>query len=436
MTYDLVIHNGTIVTVNSKFEIIQSGFICITAGEIKRIEAEDPSRPLPDAIQTIDATGGIILPGLVNTHSHLPMTLFRGLADDIPLMKWLNEHIFPAERKHVHPGNVKSGAHLGCAEMLLSGTTTCCDGYFYEEKVAEAASEIGIRAVAGQGVIDFPAPGVENPAENVDHALGYIERWLERHPNIMPSVFCHTPYTCSDDTLKKAKEMALSKEVLFQIHVAETRQEIEQMQSERRMTPVKHLEQLGILDDNTLVVHGVWIDEQDIAILADHGTALSHNPSSNAKLAAGIAPVPKLIEAGVTVGIGTDSCASNNTLDLIREMNLCAKLHKATTLDPTVLDAPRVLKMATIEGARAIGLEKRIGSLEVGKAADVIIIDVDKPHLTPLYNPISHLVYAASGSDVRDVIVSGKVVVRNRILQTMCLDDIMYRVNEIAKAIR
>ncbi len=436
MKYDLVVHNGTIVTVNSEFEIIGSGIICIKNGLLERVETRDPGVRLPEAAETIDASGGVILPGLINTHSHLPMTLFRGLADDLPLMEWLNEHIFPAEGKHINPETVKSGALLGCVEMVLSGTTTCCDGYFHEENVADAVSEIGIRAVLGQGVIDFPAPGVPIPTENVNHALAFTDKWLHRHPNIIPSIFCHTPYTCSEETVRKAKVAASDRGVLFQIHVAETKHEWDQMLSDFRATPVKYLERIGVLDSRTLLIHAVWVDDEDIAILAKHQTPVSHNPGSNAKLAAGIAPVPELLTAGITVGIGTDGCASNNNLDLIQEMSLVAKLHKAKTLDPTVVNARCVLEMATIGGAKAIGLANAIGSLEVGKEADLITIETNQPHLTPLYNPVSHLVYAANGSDVRDVIVSGKVVVRNRTLQTADLKDILCRVNEIGDTIK
>jgi 5-methylthioadenosine/S-adenosylhomocysteine deaminase len=436
MKYDLVIHDGTIITVNSKFDIIESGIICIRNGLLERIESRDPAMPLPEADETIDVWGGVILPGFINTHSHLPMTLFRGLADDLPLMEWLNRHIFPAEGKHINPDTVKSGALLGCVEMVLSGTTTCCDGYFHEENVADAVSEIGIRAVLGQGVIDFPAPGVPIPTENVNHAVAYTDKWLHRRPNITPSIFCHTPFTCSEETLKKAKDAASDRGVLFQIHVAETKQERDQMLSDFKTTPVKYLERIGVLDRRTLLIHAIWVDDEDIAVLSKYQTPVSHNPSSNAKLAAGIAPVPELLAAGITLGIGTDGCASNNNLDLIQEMSLAAKLHKAKTLDPTVLDARCVLEMATIGGAKAIGLEKAIGSLEVGKEADLITVEMNRPHLTPMYNPVSHLVYAANGSDVRDVVVSGKVVVRNRTLQTMDLEHILSRVKEIGDTIK
>jgi len=435
MQYDLIIHNGMIVTVNPDFEIIRSGFVCIKGGRIERVGLQVSEERLPDAEVVIDAEEGIVLPGLVNTHTHLPMTLFRGLADDLSLMDWLNLHIFPAEAKHINPDSVYTGTLLGCAELLLSGTTTCCDGYFYENSVAEAVEQAGMRAVLAQGVIDFPAPGVPDPADNVKYATAYTESWMHRNPRIRSSVFCHSPYTCSADTLKRAKAVANEKGVLFQIHVAETQTERDQMLKEHGLSPVQYLDRAGVLDANTLLIHAVWVDAADIETIANRAAKVSHTPGSNMKLAAGVAPVPEFLRAGVCTGIGTDGSASNNNLDLFQEMNLTAKVHKVHTLDPTVADARSVLEMATINGARAIGLGADIGSLETGKSADMIVINTRQPHLTPLYNPVSHLVYCASGADVRDVIVSGQVVVKNRNLLTLDLEDVLDRVAAIARKI-
>ena len=437
MTYDLLIHNGMVVTMDPSREILINGIIGVRGGKIEwmAMESSASETSLPGASEVIDADGGIILPGLVNTHSHLPMTLFRGLADDLPLMEWLSDYIFPAEAQHINPDSVYWGALLGCAEMLLSGTTSCCDGYFHEEKVAEAADEAGIRAVLAQGIIDFPAPGVFDPKENVEVAKGYTERWQAHSPLISPSIFCHSPYTCSADTLKRAKAAADEKGVLFQIHVAETQSERDRIRSEQNMSPVRYLDRLGVLDANTLLVHAVWVDEEDIAIIAERKANISHNASSNMKLAAGIAPVPEFIQAGCTVGIGTDGCASNNNLDLFQEMDLVAKLHKANTLDPTVLNASCVLEMATRGGAKAVGLQQLTGSLEIGKEADIIILDCHRPHLTPMYNPVSHLVYSATGADVRDVIISGNIVVKDRKILTIDLESVMAEVRKIAQRI-
>ncbi|MDY6793506.1 MAG: amidohydrolase [Thermodesulfobacteriota bacterium] len=435
MHFDTVIHNCTIITANHKFDIVKHGIICIKNGRLEKISTKAHEQKLPDSKKVIDAKNGIVMPGLINTHTHLPMTLFRGLADDLPLDTWLNEHIFPAEKKHINSESIRYGTLLACCEMLLSGTTTCCDGYFLEDTVAEAVSESGMRAILGQGVIDFPAPGVADPSNNIKNAVEFAKKWLGVSPNIIPSIFCHSPYTCSTRTLKQAKTAATNQGLLFQIHVSETKQELYQMQSEHRMTPVEYLDSIGILDANTLCAHCVWLDGDDIEIIAKQNAKISHNPESNMKLAAGVAPVPRCLNSGITVGLGTDGCASNNNLDLFQEMDMAAKLHKVVSHDPTAMEAKSVITMATLAGARAIGLDNEIGSLEVGKQADLIIIDTDKPHLKPMYNPVSHIVYAALGSDVQDVLVAGNILVRNRKLQTLDLDSTLKKVNKISRLI-
>ena len=436
MNYDIVIHNGTVITMNSNVDMINSGVLCIKKDTLAKIEPLENHTTLPEGKKIIDARGGIIMPGLVNTHTHLPMALFRGLADDLPLSVWLNKHIFPAEANHIHPESVRLGALLSGAEMLLSGTTTCCDGYFFEDSVAAAVNDIGMRAILGQGIIDFPAPGLPKPEDNVDNALKFIQKWKDRSPLITPSMFCHSPYTCSETTLKKAKDAADGKGVLFQIHAAETKDEYASIQTKHHTTPVKYLDKIGVIDQNTLLVHAVWLTDDDIEIIAKRRASVSHNPESNMKLASGIAPVPALLKAGVTVGLGTDGCASNNNLDLFSEMDTAAKLHKVNTMDPTVMDAVTVLKMATIDGAKSLGLQDIIGSLEIGKKADVIIIDTRKPHLVPVYNPVSHIVYAAQGSDVQDVIVNGKILLRNKELLAFDMEDILGKVADIASRIK
>ena len=436
MTYDLVVHNGTIVTVNRSFEVIPNGLLCIQSGKLQRVEALSDRPGLPAAKEMINASGGIIMPGLVNTHTHLPMTLFRGLADDLPLDDWLNQHIFPAERDHISPDNVRWGTLLACVEMLLSGTTTCCDGYFLEDQVAEAVQTSGMRAILAQGVIDFPAPGVPDPEKNIEIPRKFAAKWQNSSSLITPSVFCHSAYTCSAATLQKAKSLCVENELLLQIHAAETQKECRQIQKEHQVTPIQYLNQLGILDENTLLVHCVWVNDKDIEIIAACKACISHNLESNAKLASGIAPAPEFLKAGIKVGLGTDGCASNNNLDLFHEMDMIAKLHKAERFDPTTMDAKTVVKMATIAGAAAIGLDRRIGSLEVGKAADLIVIDTQAPHLVPMYHPESHIVYAAKGSDVRDVVVNGRALVRNRQIQHLDVAEIMTNVRKIARQIK
>ncbi len=431
-TYDLIIHNGTAVTVNDRFDIIDHAVICIQNGVIESINPADKGTTLPPALEVIDADGGLIMPGLVNTHTHLPMTLFRGLADDLPLDSWLNEHMFPAESQFITPENVKWGTRLACLEMLLSGTTTCCCGYFEEDTVAAAVSQAGMRAVLAQGVIDFPAPGVPDPALNVTHAGEYVDRWMDREPTLTPSIFCHSPYTCCAETLKAAKSAAAERGVLFQIHVAETEQEHRIPLIKLRNPPVNYLDSLRFMDESTLVVHAVWTDADDIRILKKRRVAISHNAESNMKLGAGIAPVPAFIQAGITVGLGTDGCASNNDLDLFTEMDAAAKIHKAIALDPTVMDAVTVLKMATLDGARAIGLDNVTGSLEPGKQADCIVVKTTSPHLVPLYAPPSHIVYTMRGADVATVVVGGNILVKDRRPVTLDQERIIAKVIEIA----
>lgn len=435
MSYDIVIHNGTVVTVNDRFEIIANGMICTEADRIVRVEPLPGVRDLPEARTVIDAGGGLVLPGLVNAHTHLPMTLFRGLADDLPLQMWLEKHIFPAEAAHLTPGSVEIGTALAGAEMMLSGTTTCCDGYFLEEAVAESVAASGLRAVLGQGVIDFPAPGIPDPKENITIAGRFADRWTGRESRIRPSIFCHSPYTCSAETLKSAKKLAQEHGLLFQIHAAETRAEHDRIRAHHGTTPIGYLDRLGLIDAATLLVHAVWVDEDDMAIVADRGAAVAHCPESNMKLGAGIAPLTGLLAAGIAVGLGTDGCASNNTLDLFQTMDITAKLHKVRDMQPTAADAATVLTLATRGGARAIGMENDIGSLEAGKKADLIVIDTRQPHLVPMYHPVSHVVYAAKGSDVTTVVVDGRLLVRDRQPLHLDLGQIMARVNALARSI-
>jgi len=423
---DTVIHKATLITVNSNFDIFDNCIIGIQDQHIAIIDHPvQPLSSIPEAREILDASGCIVMPGLINTHTHLPMSLFRGLADDLPLMTWLNDHIFPAEAHCITPESVYTGAILSCAELLLSGTTTCCDGYFYEGDVAKAVSHSGMRAVLGQGVIDFPAPGIPDPSGNIMAAAKFIEQWRNTSPLIQPSVFCHSPYTCSPQTLQTAKALAVSTGTRFQIHAAETLSEHELIGSRHQMTPIQYLDSLNLLDAQTLLVHAIWMDDADMDRIARSGASISHAPESAMKLASGIARIPECIRAGIPVGLGTDGGASNNNLDMFQEMDMAAKLHKISTRDPQTMNARTVLQMATIHAAKALGMDRLIGSLEPGKLADIIILDANVPHLTPLYHPESQVVYAATGSDVRDVMVNGRWLVRNRRLTSLNLDDIL-----------
>jgi len=434
---DILITGGTVLTMTNGWETIEHAAVGIKDGTIRFVARTDEI-PLHDvqAHDTIDALGSLVMPGLINTHTHLPMVCFRGLADDLPLMDWLNNYIFPAEARYVNRDMVYHGAMLAIAEMILSGTTTFCDGYFYESRVARAAVDAGMRALPCQGFIDFPTKDNPNPADNIAIAEKFLDKWESVSPLITPAFFCHAPYTCSPETLMTIKQIARERGVLYLTHLAETRDEVHTIRERYGRTPVRHLHDIGVLDEHTVAVHCTWVDDEEIAIMAETGTRVSHNPESNMKLAAGIAPVPKMIDAGITVGLGTDGCASNNDLDLFSEMDMAAKVHKVALLDPTVMDASTVLRMATIDGAKVLGIDDMVGSVETGKRADLIIIDMNKPHLTPLYNNCSHLVYAASGADVMTSIIDGQVVMRDRRILTFDVDDIMREVRRIGATIR
>ena len=435
MAFDTLIHNGTILTCNPHFDILPRGWVAVAGSRIQGLGSVPVSGNLPAARESIDARSGIVMPGLVNTHTHLPMTLFRGLADDLPLARWLNDYIFPAERAVIRQDSVRWGTFLACAEMALSGTTTCCDGYFYEDAVAAAVRDFGLRAVLAQGVIDHPAPGVADPGRNISAARKFIRSWHERDERIRPSVFCHSPYTCGTETIVRAKRLCDELGLVFQIHAAETLWEHEHIRSIHGTSPVGYLDRIGVLDERTLLVHCVRVNDADVAAIADRRVNVSHNPESNMKLASGVAPVAKMQAAGITVGLGTDGCASNNDLDLFQAMDVTAKLHKVMDLDPTVLPAESVIRMATIEGARCLDLDREIGSIEPGKQADLIIIDTEAPHLTPMYHPASAVVYAAKGSDVRTVMVGGRLLVKDRRILTVEMEEVLTQTGVVTQAI-
>jgi 5-methylthioadenosine/S-adenosylhomocysteine deaminase len=435
MPFDTLLRNATLITCNPSFDILRRGWVGVRHGRIETLGEQTEAWRQPDAHTVVDAHGGIVMPGLVNTHTHLPMTLFRGLADDLSLAAWLQDHIFPAERAAIRPESVRWGTLLACAEMLFSGTTTCCDGYFHEDCVASAVQTAGLRAVLAQGVIDCPAPGAPDPTQNLLLARRFCQQWLDRAERIRPSVFCHSPYTCSRQTLVHAKQLCSDFDLLFQVHAAETRWEADHMRSTTGGSPVVYLDRLGVLDERTLLAHSVWVDDADIAVIAARRTNVSHNPESNMKLASGIAPVAQMLAAGICVGLGSDGCASNNDMDLFYAMDVAAKLHKAARRDATILPAQRAIRMATIDGARALGLDHHIGSIEPGKQADLIVVDTRAPHLTPMHHPASAVVYAAKGSDVRTVLVGGQVLMRDRQLQTLDLEEILFHVQRIADAI-
>ncbi|MGD8985725.1 MAG: amidohydrolase [Desulfobacteraceae bacterium] len=429
---DLLIKNGTILTMDTQNAIIKDGVLGIKGDTISYIGSGDGKEF--QGKRTIDAKGGLILPGLINGHTHAAMTLFRGLADDLPLMEWLNNYIFPAESR-MDADFVYSGTLLACAEMIMSGTTTFCDMYLFEDEVARAAKEAGMRSLVGEVLYDFDSPNY-GPMENgLKYTEDLINKW-QGDPLVSIAVEPHSLFTCSPELLSRCNELALKCNVPLIIHVAETRSEIDEVKKRYGKGPVEHLKSLRLLGPQLIADHCVHLGEEDIKMFAENDVKVIHNPESNMKLASGIAPVPDMLKSNVTVGLGTDGCASNNNLDLFAEMDMAAKLHKISTMDTTVMDAVTVMRMATIEGAKALGMGEITGSLEKGKKADVIILDTKKPHLTPMYNPFSHLVYSARGNDVTHCIINGQLLMEDRKLLGIDLYEIMEKARQKSRDVR
>jgi 5-methylthioadenosine/S-adenosylhomocysteine deaminase len=432
---DLFIKNGLVVTMDDRLNIYHPGALAIGGDSIVAVGREEDLAPLAlKAKEVLDAGGGAVLPGLINTHTHAAMTLLRGLADDLPLMDWLENHIFPAERQMTGEW-VYWGTLLACAEMILSGTTTFCDMYLFEAEAARAAREAGMRALVGEVLYDFPSPNYGPLEKGFEYTRDLIRQYRD-DPLISVAVEPHTPFTCAPELLLRAKGLSAETGAPLIIHLAETRTEAEQILKRYGVSPTQHLACLGLLDEHLIAVHCVVLSAADRNTLAAAGVKVAHCPESNMKLASGVAPVVELLRRGVSVGLGTDGCASNNNLDLFQEMDSAAKLHKVHLLDPTVMDARTVFRMATRGGARVLGLESRVGSLEAGKKADLLILNLDQPHLTPLYNIYSHLVYAARGADVTRVIINGRTVMKDRELVTLDLKEILFRANQFAEMLR
>lgn len=432
MKKDLLITNCLLLADTAAKTPGGPGFIAVAGGRIMQTGSMADC-PEANGGTVLDAAGQLAMPGLVNGHCHMPMTLLRGLADDLDLHTWLHAHIFPAEARLVTPEMVYWCSQLAAVEMLLSGTTTVADGYFLEDEVARACVEVGLRCVAAQAVIDFPAPGVPEPDRNIEVAQEFVERWQGRHPLIRPAIFAHAPYTCSNATLLRAKELAQSQRVPLFIHVAETAGEQALIAQPQGTTPLAHLHGLGVLDRETVCVHGVWLNEADIELLAASRAGLITCPQSNAKLASGRAPLVAMVERGVRLGIGTDGAASGNSLDLFREMGFAARLHKIQPGRATAIPARTVLALATSGGAEVVGLETGLGVLQVGAPADIILVDHRQPHLQPWHDG-SVLVYSECGTDVRTVIVNGQVVVRDRVVLTVDVGEVQAQVRRLARA--
>jgi 5-methylthioadenosine/S-adenosylhomocysteine deaminase len=430
----LLVKGAWVLTQNPQREVFSPGAVALKGEEIVAVGPPGELQGRYEAAQVLDYPQGLILPGLINAHTHAAMALFRGLADDLPLEEWLNDHIFPAERL-LNRDFVYWGTKLAVAEMLLSGTTTFCDMYLFADAVARAAAEGGIRAVVGEVLYDFPSPNYGPPADGLKFSEELC-RAYKGHPLIQVAVQPHAVYTCSPKLLQKCGELAEKYDTRLIIHLAETQQEVADCKARYGATPVAHLNRLGLLTERLLADHAVALSEADMELLAESRAGVAHCPESNMKLASGMAPVAELLARGVPVGLGTDGCASNNNLDLLQEMDTAAKLQKVRYLDPTVLPATQALDLATRGSARVLGLKGQVGELQPGFKGDLIILDLDQPHLTPMYDPYSHLVYAARGTDIETVVVHGRVVVKDRQLLTFDLDETLNKARELAKGVK
>ncbi|MBV8818113.1 MAG: amidohydrolase [Acidobacteriaceae bacterium] len=419
-----------VVTMDAQRRVIENGALAVMGEFIVDVGPASEIAQRHAAKQRVDRPEAILMPGLINTHTHAPMSLFRGLADDLRLQDWLQKYIFPAEAKNVDAEFVTWGTRLACLEMMLSGTTAYVDMYFFEDRIAEATKEAGLRGVLGETIIGFKDPDAATPEDGLRYAERFIQRF-HADPLIVPAVAPHALYTNSDQTLKAARQLADSYHVPLVIHLSETKKENEDEQAKHHMSPTQYLNSLGVLNGPTIAAHGVWLDDADMEILKARGTGIAHNPSSNMKLASGIAPVVKLLRKGIPVGLGTDGPAgSNNDLDMLEELNLAADLQKVANMDPQVLPAQQAVEMGTILGAKVAGLDKITGSLESGKHADFITLRLDRPHAVPLYNVYSQIVYALKGSDVRDVVVNGRTIVQDGRSLTLNQDQIVAKARE------
>ena len=431
---DYVICGDYVLTMNDKMDVIREGAIAVRGAKIVGVDTEA-------AILSKYATGTLlkgkdraVLPGLINTHTHAAMVYFRGLEDDLPLKDWLEDHIWPAEGKWLSPEFVSDAVELACLEMLKGGVTTYSDMYFFGDSAARATKRIGMRAFLGAGVVDFPTSSGKNADDYLKNAERFINDW-QGDELITPCIAAHSAYACGPETLKKIVAVTDRLHTQRHIHLSETEWEVAELLSRYGRRPALHLADIGFLDENALAAHCVWLDDEELEMLAKRKTGVSHCIESNLKLASGIAPVPAMLKAGVRVSLGTDGAASNNDLNILSEMSTAAKVHKAISKDPTVLDSKTALLMATRWGADVLGLGNRIGSIENGKSADIIAINLKKPHMTPLYDIYSHIVYAAMASDVETVMVNGRQVLNSRDLVTADEDEILQKALEWGKKI-
>ncbi len=432
---DLIIRSDHVLKMDAGLAVIDDGAIAVGAGKVLAVGPAQDILKSYSSGNVLGGTGTVAFPGLVNTHTHSPMVYFRGLADDIPLKEWLEKNIWPAEEKWLSPEFVTDAVELACLEMLKSGTTAFNDMYFYGNQIAAASVKLGMRAFVGAGIVDFPTSTGTRADDYFANAESLIKSW-KGNDLITPCIAPHSLYACGPDTLKKAKKMSEHFGVPLHVHLSETQWEVGQIKSLYNKRPVEYLHSLGFLDETVLAAHCVWVDDREIRLLGKNKVNVSHCMESNLKLASGFAPVTTMLAEGIKVTFGTDGAASNNDLNLLGEMSTTAKVHKALTSNPTVLDARTVLLMATRWGAEALGMGKTAGSIEEGKDADIVICDLKKPHLTPMYDVYSHIVYAMNSADVDSVIIKGRVVVRDRYLTTTDESEIIGKAVEWGNRIR
>jgi 5-methylthioadenosine/S-adenosylhomocysteine deaminase len=431
MRADILIKGGLVLTLDPAMKIYDKADVEISGSKISAIT---PHSNQP-ADKIIDAVGKLVMPGLINCHTHAAMVMMRGLADDMPLDIWWQKFIFPIEKKLLNPEFIRIGVGLAAIEMIKSGTTAFADMYFFEDAAAEVISQIGLRCWLGEGVLDQPTPD----SSSADLALKKTEELYHKYEKddlINISVAPHATYSCSEECLKRCRALADKMNLPVHIHVAETAGEVADFKRKYGKSPVEYLDSIGFLNERTQAVHCVHLSHKDMQILAQRKVKVVHCQESNMKLASGSAPVVELQDLGVAVGLGTDGAASNNNLDMFDEMDSVAKVHKLVRNDPTVMNAETVVKMATIDSAKVLLADKMIGSLEVGKRADIIILDLNRPHLVPLYNIYSQLVYSAGGSEVDSVIVNGKLIMENRKILTVDEDELMDQARHLSGRIK
>ena len=427
---DLIVSGGMVVTIDGPRSIYDDGAVVVTGDTIVAVGPRVEVEAKFAARETIDARNMLVLPGFINGHTHVPMTLFRGIHDDVTLNDWLYKYIFPAEAKNVTEEFVRWGTRLAAAEQIRSGVTTFADMYYFEDAVAEETKAAGMRAVLGETFIDFPAPDNKTNAAMLDYTEKFLKRW-QGDPLIHAAPAPHSIYTCSQKTLQDSAALARKYHTPILIHVAEMKKERDDSVAKNGMSPVQYLEKIGVLGPDVIAAHCIFVDEADRRTLAQRQVGCVHNPSSNMMIASGVAPVPEMRAAGIAVGLGTDGPAgSNNDLDLMEEIDLAAKLAKITKMDPLAINAKAVVEMATIDGARAIHLEKEIGSLEKGKKADVILISLDEANAVPMYDVYAQIAYALKASDVQSVVIGGKVVMRDRKLLTINENEAIVKARE------